>query len=359
MRTQTHVLSINGSDSTGLSGIQADVHTANALGVSALTAVTSLTVQSTQGIAHIKEMPTALVVGQIRSVYEEFRPKAVKVGMLGSVDTIRQVREEISCCPNIVASPVILSSDGTRLMDDEAVLAFRRYLLPVSKLLILKAQDAELLLHCTIQTDEQMLSSAKRLCQEGAEWVMLRGSRHVDGRVTALLYGRQQRFFSSYNIEGWRRHGVGGTLSMAVAVRLSKGDDVPEAIAYAHDYLHSQVVYALESADGLHLRPREIYNHFISLIAQHHKQQHEVRFYAKALAITPRYLSQVTHKTIGKTPKQVLDEYLLAACKQRLTSTTLSVQEIAQDLGFATQSHFTRFLKSKDGRTPNELRKNV
>lgn len=353
----TTILSINGSDSTGLSGIQADVKTAKDLDANVLTAITSLTIQNSQGIASINDMTTELVLGQIRTIYEDCHPKAVKVGMVNGKETIRQLRDEIIGCQNIVTSPVIMSSDGTWLMDEQSIAALRCYLLPETKLLIIKAQDAELLLNRTIRTDDEMISAAKELHHEGAEWIMLRGSRHLDGRVTALLYGdNYQNFFISYNIEGWQRHGISGASSMAVATFMAHGYDVPSAISKAHEYLHSQIVYRIEDSNGLQIRPKELYNRFISLIAEHHRKEHEVKFYAEALAITPRYLSQITRNIMGKTPKQVIDEYLLEKCKQNLVNTSLSVQEISDYMGFSSQIIFARFIKSKEGLTPRQIR---
>lgn len=359
MKTKTPVLSINGSDITGLSGIQSDIKTAKDLGAYAVTAITSLTVQNSQGIVQVNEISPELIIGQVRAVYEDCHPKAVKVGMVNDVEAIRQIRAEIVGCPNIVSSPVILSSDGTRLMNEDSVSAFRRQILPETKLLIMKSQDAEILLNHPIHTDEEMIMAATRLHQEGAQWIMLRGNCHTDGRISALLYGADtHHFFTSYNVDGWNRHGINGASSMAIATRLALGDDVESAVNNAHIYLHSQIVYAIDE-DGTRIRPKELYNRFVSLIAEHYRKQHEVQFYAEALSITPRYLSQITRMTTNKSPKQIIDDYLLQECKRCLLNTSLSIQEIANQLGFSSQIHFGRFVKHKEGMSPKEIRTNL
>lgn len=99
------ILCINGSDSMGHSGIQADIRTIKDLGGYAVTAVTSVTVQNHTGIRAVHELPSELVAGQIRAIYEEVRPNAVKVGMICDPHTIRIVRDEIVGCPTSSVRP--------------------------------------------------------------------------------------------------------------------------------------------------------------------------------------------------------------------------------------------------------------
>lgn len=356
MEKLIHILSVSGSDSTGASGIQADIRTIRDLGAHAVTAITSVTVQNSCGIVSIDEMPASLVLGQVRAVYEECHPRAIKVGMVNDPDSILQLRDQIIGCSHIVLSPVIQSSGGTRLMSDASVQAFRQRLLPAAQVLVMRTADVELMLGIHIHTDDDLLSAAQALRQEGAEWVMLRGSRHASQRLTALLCGPGHcQFFSSHNVDGWLRHGVGGVLSTAIATRLALGDSVVDAVLQAHQYMHSQIVYAADG-DSHSLRPAELYNRFHSLIAQHYRQHHDVAYYADRLSITPRYLSQITRAVCDKTPKQILDEYLLKESLTMLTTTTLTVQEVAFRLGFSSQVLFARFLRSHGGKTAREVR---
>lgn len=351
------VLSINGSDSTGRSGIQSDIKVVKDFGGYATTAITSVTVQNMQGIAHICALPTEVVVGQVRAVYDDCIPKAVKVGMVNGAETIRQIRDIIVGCSNTVCSPVIVSLDGKRLMDDESVHAYRRYLLPLSRLLVMKSREAEIILDMKIKTDADMILAARRLHEEGVENVMLRGSQHTHGRVTSLLYADgEPRFFSSYNIDGWQRHGVASSSSMAFAVRLAMGDDIETAIQNAHEYVHNQIVYSSQS-DNYGIRPQEIYNKFLSLVVQYHLTNHDVQFYADRLAITTRYLAQITRLVVDKSPKCIIDEYLLLQSRKLLHNTSLSVQEISDNLGFSSSILFARFFRQRERLSPREWRK--
>lgn len=358
------ILCINGSDSMGHSGIQADIRTIKDLGGYAVTAVTSVTVQNHTSIRAVHELPSALVAGQIRAIYEEVRPNAVKVGMICDPDTIRIVRDEIVGCPHIVCSPVILAANGGCLMSNDAIHAFCHDLLPICSLLMLKCIDAEIILGRRITTDEDMISAAQDLQERGAQWVLLRGGTYLEGHINALLKGPaasdsstvHQQFFSSVNIEGWQRHGVGGTLSTAIATRLSLGDDIPSAVSHAHDYLRNQVVFT-STDSSVSLRPNDLYNRFLSLLAAHYREAHDVTFYADKLSISTRYLSQITNTVSGQSPKQVIDNYLLKETDQLLMSTSLTIQEISHTLGFSSQMVFAKFYKTKRGYSPTYYRK--
>lgn len=355
------ILCINGSDSMGHSGVQADIRTVKDFGGYAVTAVTAVTVQNNTNILGIHELPTDLVIEQIRAIYHEERPQVVKIGMINNAATIHAVRQEIVGCPLIVASPVILSSQGGCLMNNDSIMAFCKHLLPISTLLMLKCTDAEIILGRSITTDQDMTQAAKQLREMGAAWVLLRGGTYMEGRIKALLQGPDsETFFSSVNIEGWQRHGVGGTLSTAIASHLALGEAVPLAVNHAHDYLHSQLVYSSQkSVKSNVLQPQNLYNAFLSLLADKYRSEHSVTFYANQLSITTRYLSQITNHISGQSPKQIIDNYLLKEAEQMLTSTTQTIQEMSIALGFRSQVTFAKFFKAKRGVSPSAYRSNL
>lgn len=340
----------------GHSGIQADIRTVKDIGGYAVTVVTSVTVQNSMGITDVYELPSELVVGQLKAVYEEVHPDAVKVGMINNPDTIRAIRNEIVGCRQIVCSPVILSSYGGLLMSNESIRSYCSNLLPICTLLIIKCTDAEIVLGRRISTDTDMLSAARELHDMGARHVLLRGGTYNVGRINALFYANDdnRQFFSSVNIEGWQRHGVGGTLSTAIAMRLSLGDDVLEAVGNAHNYIHCQVVY--KAPRHASVQPNAIYDRFMTLLADNYSTAHDVTFYADALNISTRYLAQITGNISGRSPKQIIDGYLLHESERLLNTTSFSIQQIANQLGFTTQVSFAKFFKSKKGCSPTFYR---
>ena len=361
MKVRTPILSINGSDSTGQSGIQADIQTIAALGgyaVTAITCISTLATKMEQGargmvqegtdIHSISPAPCLLpvapeiVVKQVEQSISLLHPKAIKVGLVTDGETVRLLRDEVIACRRLVVAPGIFDADGRQMVGDDVVEAIKRYLVPEALLLMLRCRDA-------------MLEAARLLHEMGAEWVLLRGGQHTKGRVTALLFNFSTfHFFTSYNVDGWQRHGVAAALSAAITTRLGMGDDVPTAIRNAHDFIHSQVVYAKPDETGG--RAIDIYNRFVSLVAGHYREAHDVAFYADRLCITTRYLSGVTNNVVGKSPKQIIADYLMSEAKTYLDTTRLSIQEVADRLGFSSQALFCKFFKAQEKRSPSEHR---
>lgn len=352
------ILSITASDTIGGSGLQADVRTITEMGAHALSAVTAVSVEGRLGVMHLHDLPQSLVLEQVQSALL-LQPQVVKVGMLRDAATIAALGNLFAALgqkPMIVLSPGILASDGRRLADASALEAFRSHLLPITTLLVVRCSEAELILGTPIRTDDEMLAAARRLRSLGAQWIMLRGGLQTEGRCTALLYGDDVcRYFASYNIEGWRQHGVGGALAAAMATRLAFADDVPAAVSKAHDYVHSKVVYAVRP-DSRHLRPSDLYNQLLSLVAQYYGTAHDVAFYADKLSISTRYLSQLTNKYVGKSPKMVIADYLIAEAKLLLETSRLTIQEISFRLGFPNQASFSKFFSQHVGKSPSQWR---
>jgi hydroxymethylpyrimidine/phosphomethylpyrimidine kinase len=356
MSILTPILSITGSDNTGEAGVQSDIKTITDLGGEALTAVTAVTVQDNNGIQTILDLPQDVVIGQVKAVVHDSRPRAVKVGMIRDAATVCALRDEIIGCNNIVVALSILTSRGECILSDETLLAYREKLIPEATLLLLRCQEAEILLGKEINTDDDMLEAAKTLTEMGTKSVLLRGGHQMKDRVSALLFSEgTQRFFSSENTVGWQKHGVGGAYSTAIATRLAMGDNLDDAINKAHDYIHGRLLYAVER-DFSSRRPAEIYNQFMSLVAEHYREAHDVFFYADRLAITTRYLSQVTAKMAAKTPKQIIADYLLHESHLLLLSSNKTISEIAYMLGFSSQSIFCRFFSQREGCSPANYR---
>jgi AraC-like DNA-binding protein len=106
-------------------------------------------------------------------------------------------------------------------------------------------------------------------------------------------------------------------------------------------------------------RSMRIANQFKHLVEKNFIEKREVQEYAKLLHITPKYLSEVVKLTTGKSPRNIINDMLLLEAKVLLGSTDKTVTEIAQQLCFGDQSHFSHFIKVHTGGTPLQLRKKL
>lgn len=355
----TPILTITGSDSTSGAGIQADIRTISAMGGMAFSTITSITSQDSQGISNIYDLPEEIVTGQLEAVLRDVRPKAVKAGMIRQRNVIRAIRDEIVGCRHIVCAPGFLSSRGEELMDADTIKEYTRLLFPITSVLVLKCNEAERLFGKSIDSNADMQETASRILDMGPKAVFLRGGHCTEGLVTGLLdiAGSKEppQFFTSPNREGWQLHGVGGTLSSAIATRLAMGDDIPTAISAAHKYIRCQVVYSISSTSHS-LRKMELYNRFMEQVTAHCKESRDTAFYASLLNITPRYLAEITRYITGNSPKHIIADYLLKEIEASLRSTDKTVQEISIEYGFPSQAALAKFFKIHRGISPSEFR---
>lgn len=103
-------------------------------------------------------------------------------------------------------------------------------------------------------------------------------------------------------------------------------------------------------------RAVEIANRFKHLVEKHFVDQRQVGWYAGRLGITPKHLGDVVKGTIARTPRQVIADMLFLEAKVQLSSTDLTISQVAQRLNFDDQAHFAHFIKLRSGMSPKEFR---
>ncbi|QHV94242.1 AraC family transcriptional regulator [Spirosoma endbachense] len=97
--------------------------------------------------------------------------------------------------------------------------------------------------------------------------------------------------------------------------------------------------------------------HFTELMEKQFIRLRSVNQYAQQIGITERRLQQAIAKSVGKTPKQLIEERVLLEAKRLLVHTNQSIKEIGFMLGFDEPSNFSRFFRQQIGQTPAEFRK--
>ena len=117
-------LTIAGSDCSGGAGIQADLKTIMAHGCYGMSVITAITAQNTKGISMVEKCSKEIIKSQLDAIFQDIMPDAVKIGMISSVSTIDSVVEKLKLYnpKNIVLDPVLISTSGTKLLDEDAIL---------------------------------------------------------------------------------------------------------------------------------------------------------------------------------------------------------------------------------------------
>ena len=180
------VLSIAGSDSGGGAGIQADLKAFARCGVHGMTAVTALTAQNTTGVSAIQTVPPEFIIEQVRQVATDIGVDAVKIGMLGTAETVTAVNTALDLLdPSvpIVIDPVMVAESGATLLDDGARAALKELLIPRATVITPNLPEAPVLAGDNTDDAEELPRQLHRL---GSHAVVVTGG-HRD-EVTDVFY---------------------------------------------------------------------------------------------------------------------------------------------------------------------------
>ena len=161
------VMTIAGSDSGGGAGIQADLKTFAAFGVFGTSVITAVTSQNTLGVFDVAEIPAENVDSQIKAVLNDIGADFVKTGMLSNSEILGIVVENIkeNNIKNLVVDPVMVASSGDRLLDDQAIDDYRKFLIPLSKIVTPNIPEAETLSGVEIKNLEDIKVNSEILFQ--------------------------------------------------------------------------------------------------------------------------------------------------------------------------------------------------
>lgn len=249
-----NALTIAGSDSGGGAGIQADLKTFQELRVYGMSALTAVTAQNTLGVQGVFPMDAEAVAKQIQSVGEDIGADALKTGMLFNAEIIEAVSEKINHFgwEKVVVDPVMIAKGGASLLQQEAVSALKKHLIPVSLVITPNIPEAEVLTGIKISSLEEKKEAAKILLAMGARYVLIKGGHDEGGTesVDVLFDGTEFTSFSSPRVKTKNTHGTGCTFSAAITAELAKGASVYEAVSVAKEFIQAAIEYPLEIGSG-------------------------------------------------------------------------------------------------------------
>ena len=246
MADPARVLVIAGSDSGGGAGLQADVKTITCLGGYAMTAVTAVTVQNTLGVSAIHLVPAELVAAQIRACIDDIGVDAVKIGMLGSAETVAAVAGALAGVGvPIVLDPVMVAKGGAALADDATMLALALRLLPLASVVTPNTPELAALVDTEIEDAADALLAAQELLSQGPRAVLAKGGHLPGPTITDWLVTRGgHQAFTSPRMDSRHTHGTGCTLASALACGLGQGLALADAVVRARAFVAQGIARA-------------------------------------------------------------------------------------------------------------------
>lgn len=247
-------LTIAGSDSGGGAGIQADIKAMQANGTFAASVITAITAQNTVAVTDAFELPLSLIRSQLEAVMSDLPVAATKTGMLSSIgiiETVSQAVQDLDIAP-LVVDPVMISKSGFSLLQEDAVDALTRLMLPLATVCTPNAHEAARLVGGEILTETDAREAARAIHAMGPDAVLVKGG-HLDAEedaVDVLFDGAGFHVLRSPRIDTPHTHGTGCTYAATIAARLAHGDSVADAVRTAHDYVHEAIKAGLPIGNG-------------------------------------------------------------------------------------------------------------
>ena len=242
------VLIVAGSDSGGGAGIQADIKSVTALGGFAMTAVTALTAQNTEGVFGVMDVAPDFVAKQIELVLTDIGADCVKTGMLHSAPVIDAVMDAIERhAPGVplVADPVMVAKGGHRLLKSDAIATLTRRLLLRATVLTPNIDEAQALTGMEIRDLDAMKHAAEMMLSLGAQAVLVKGGHMGGDMVRDVLAGPEGLdVLEGERIESRHTHGTGCSLASAIATGLAQGMTVRHAVVRARAYVREAIISA-------------------------------------------------------------------------------------------------------------------
>jgi len=246
------VLTIAGSDCSGGAGIQADIKTMTAHKVYAMSAITALTAQNTTGVYGVLEASPEFVGQQLDCIFTDIFPDAVKIGMVSNSKIIEVIVEKLQHyrAKNIVVDPVMISTSGSRLLNEEAMSAVITKLLPIADIITPNIPEAEALTDINIDSTEDMLQAALNISAMLPGQILIKGG-HLTDTADDLLYEDGTAFWvKGERINNPNTHGTGCTLSSAIACNLANGCTIRQSVIQAKAYITGALKDGLDLGKG-------------------------------------------------------------------------------------------------------------
>src|SRR5450432_1400387 len=186
------LLTIAGFDPSCGAGIAADLKTFAAHGCYGVAAITSLTVQSTEGVQAVHNTPSSELREQLEVLAKDCDIAAVKIGMLGNRGNAVVVAEFLDTYKfaHVVHDPVMKSSSGAELLDAAGIKFVIAELLKRSSVITPNVPEAEILSGLTIKNLGDMEDAARKIVELGAHAVIVKGG-HMDRAVDVLFDGTE------------------------------------------------------------------------------------------------------------------------------------------------------------------------
>tara|TARA_B100000945_G_scaffold280792_1_gene248129 strand:+ start:466 stop:1248 length:783 start_codon:yes stop_codon:yes gene_type:complete len=246
-------LSIGGSDSGGGAGIQADLRTFMALKVHGCSVITCVTAQNSVEVKCVEAVKKDTLINQLDTLFCDFDINALKTGMLLNERIINDISSRLnSYTISKIIDPVMVTRTGSKLLEDSAINAYKKLLLPIADLITPNIFEANLLANIKIKNKEDIESAAKKILKLGSKAVLIKGGglKDMKGKDYFVDTNGTRKWFINKVVNTKNTHGSGCTLSAAICSYRALGFDLVDSIQKAKIFISKSLENSYKIGSG-------------------------------------------------------------------------------------------------------------
>ncbi len=252
MHPKPIALTIAGSDPTSGAGIQADLKTFAAHNVYGLSVITAITAQNTKGVKAVYPVLVEAIRKQCETLIADISFKFIKTGMIYEASAIDYVADFIirHSLKAIIDTP-FAASDGSTLMEKDAVKVFINKLIPIAHIITPNIPEAEILTDCKIKSKDNIERAASTLIAQGLNAVLIKGG-HLENENSSDFFITKDEgiWLDGKRILKGNTHGTGCTLSAAIVANLALGNNLLDSVRNAKEYVTQAIEHPIAIGSG-------------------------------------------------------------------------------------------------------------
>lgn len=244
MTYPSRVMTIAGSASGGSAGIQADLKTFQELDAYGMSVVTAIVGRHPVTGKNVHPMTLEAIEAQFATAMKQVGVDGLKTGMLFSKTVIEKVSDLLKESQNehLVVDPVMVGKLDSKLLEDEAIEALKKNLIPQAEIITPNMPEASFLLDGRkLTTVHELYQAAEELYELGANYVLVKGGRLEGPAIDVLYDGETFTEFEAPRIDTVHTSGAGCSYSAAIAAYLAKGLTVHEAVLQAKSFVTTAI----------------------------------------------------------------------------------------------------------------------
>lgn len=232
-----NLISIGGSDPSSGAGIQSDVKAFDSLNAYGLTVITAITSQNTTKFGMVQPASKKILDDQLKSLFSDFTIDGIKIGMVYNSEIIRTIHSHLKQLSiPIIVDPVIKSTTGGILLQNEAISDFKKYLIPLAKVITPNKFEAEIISNRKITSKKSLEKAAETILDMNVEGVVITGLEFEKNKISDFIKTKTiQEYITDKKIDKLN-HGSGCNYSASMLVDLVKGKSIQESALFAHKF---------------------------------------------------------------------------------------------------------------------------